>query len=98
MCASAAQAAAKPREVVSNRGTARRKLCGKNMRICGNYHIFAARKFGNGCDSMNPNADYYAIILLLRRLKESGLFSEKELQKTAAKIKAELGATLIISL
>lgn len=47
---------------------------------------------------MNPNADYYAIILLLRRLKESGLFTEKELEKTAAKIKAEMGATLIISL
>lgn len=47
---------------------------------------------------MKQNINFYAIILLLRKLRDSGVFTEKELRKTAARIAAENGVSLIISL
>ena len=41
---------------------------------------------------MDQNVNYYGIILLLRQLRESGSFSEKELQRVAARIAADSGA------
>lgn len=35
---------------------------------------------------MDQNVNYYGIILLLRQLRESGSFSEKELRSVAARI------------
>ena len=47
---------------------------------------------------MNKNIDFYGIILLLRKLRDNGLFTEKELRKVASRIAAENGVELIISL
>lgn len=47
---------------------------------------------------MKQNINFYGIILLLRKLRDSGMFTEKELRKAAARIAAESGASLIISL
>ena len=33
---------------------------------------------------MNPNINYYGIVILLRKLRECGIFTEKELRKIAA--------------
>ena len=41
---------------------------------------------------MDQNVNYYGIILLLRQLRESGSFSEKELRRVAARIAADSGA------
>ena len=38
---------------------------------------------------MDQNVNYYGIILLLRQLRESGSFSEKELRRVAARIAAD---------
>ncbi len=38
---------------------------------------------------MDQNVNYYGIILLLRQLRESGSFSEKELRRAAARIAAD---------
>ena len=38
---------------------------------------------------MDQNVNYYGIILLLRQLRESGRFSEKELRRVAARIAAD---------
>ena len=46
---------------------------------------------------MDQNVNYYGIILLLRQLRESGSFSEKEL-RVAARIAADSGADIMISL
>ena len=35
---------------------------------------------------MNPNINYYGIVLLLRKLRECGIFTEKELRKIASRI------------
>ncbi|MDY5509130.1 MULTISPECIES: hypothetical protein [Oscillospiraceae] len=47
---------------------------------------------------MDQNINYYGIILLLRQLLESGSFSEKELRRVAARIAADSGADIMISL
>ena len=47
---------------------------------------------------MDQNVNYYGIILLLRQLRESGSFSEKELRSVAARIAADSGADIMISL
>ena len=47
---------------------------------------------------MDQNINYYSIILLLRQLLESGGFSEKELRMVAARIAADSGADIMISL
>ena len=41
---------------------------------------------------MNPNINYYGIVILLRKLRECGIFTEKELRKIAARIAADNGA------
>ena len=46
---------------------------------------------------MDQNVNYYGIILLLRQLRESGSFSEKELRRVA-RIAADSGADIMISL
>ena len=33
---------------------------------------------------MDPNINYYGIVILLRKLRECGIFTEKELRKIAA--------------
>ena len=38
---------------------------------------------------MNPNINYYGIVILLRKLRECGNFTEKELERIAAKIAAD---------
>ena len=47
---------------------------------------------------MDQNVNYYGIILLLRPLRESGSFGEKELRRVAARIAADSGADIMISL
>lgn len=47
---------------------------------------------------MNTNINYYGIVILLRKLRECGNFTEKELERIAAKIAADNGAEIIISL
>ena len=46
---------------------------------------------------MDQNVNYYGIILLLRQLLESGSFSEKELQRAAARIAADIMISLRFS-
>lgn len=40
---------------------------------------------------MNPNINFYGIVILLRKLRECGIFTEKELRKIAARIAADSG-------
>ena len=47
---------------------------------------------------MNKDINFYGVILLLRKLRDSGLFAEKELRKVASRIAAETSVELIISL
>ena len=47
---------------------------------------------------MDKNINYYGIILLLRKLRDNGLFTEKELRNVASRIAAENNVELIISL
>lgn len=47
---------------------------------------------------MDPNADYLGIVALLHGLREHGLISSSEAKKIAARLKARLGADIIISL
>ena len=47
---------------------------------------------------MDQNINYYGIILLLRQLRERGSFSEQELRRVAARIAADRGADIMISL
>ncbi len=47
---------------------------------------------------MDQNINFYGIILMLRKLRDNGFFTEKELKKVAARIAAENGTKLIISL
>ena len=48
--------------------------------------------------TMDKDINYYGIILLLRKLRDNGLFTEKELRKVASRIAAENSIELIISL
>ena len=47
---------------------------------------------------MDKDINFYGIILLLRKLRDNGLFTEKELQKVASRIAAENSVELLISL
>ena len=38
---------------------------------------------------MNPNINFYGIVILLRKLRECGIFTEKELRKIAARIASD---------
>ena len=48
--------------------------------------------------TMNKDINFYGIILLLRKLRDNGLFTEKELKNVASRIAAENSVELIISL
>ena len=61
------------------------------------YLCRKAKSRKRGAD-MDQNVNYYGIILLLRQLRESGSFSEKELRRVAARIAADSGADIMISL
>lgn len=47
---------------------------------------------------MNKDVNFYGIILMLRKLRDSGLFTEMELRNVASRIAAENSVELIISL
>ena len=47
---------------------------------------------------MNPDINYYGIVILLRKLQECGEFTEKELRKIAARIAADNGVEVVIFL
>ena len=47
---------------------------------------------------MNPDINYYGIVILLRKLQECGKFTEKELRKIAARIAADNGVEVVIFL
>ena len=47
---------------------------------------------------MNRDINFYGIMILLRKLRESGSFTEKELRKIAARIAADNGVEVMISL
>ena len=47
---------------------------------------------------MNPNINYYGIVILLRKLRECGIFTEKELRKIAARIAADNGVEVMFFL
>ena len=46
----------------------------------------------------NPNINYYGIVILLRKLRECGIFTEKELRKIAARIAADNGVEVMFFL
>ena len=52
------------------------------------------RKIQKRGADMDQNVNYYGIILLLRQLRESGSFSEKELRRAAARIVADIMISL----
>ena len=58
-----------------------------------NYYSIIQGEF-----DMDQNINFYGIILMLRKLRDNGFFTEKELKKVAARIAAESGTELIISL
>ena len=47
---------------------------------------------------MNPNADYLGMINLLRSLRANALISAAQAKKIAARLMAQLGADIILSL
>ena len=47
---------------------------------------------------MDPNINYYGIVILLRKLRECGSFTEKELKKIAARIAADSGVEVMFFL
>lgn len=47
---------------------------------------------------MNANVDYLGLLNLLRGLRDRGLLSEAETKKIAARLHAELGATIFVRL
>lgn len=61
-------------------------------------HISAAKYIKEGEFNMDQNINFYGIILMLRKLRDNEFFTEKELRKVAARIAAESGVELIISL
>ena len=48
--------------------------------------------------TMDPNINYYGIVILLRKLRECGSFTEKELRKIAARIAADNGVEVMFFL
>lgn len=58
-----------------------------------NYYSIIQGEF-----DMDQNINFYGIILMLRKLRDNDFFTEKELRKVAARIAAESGVELIISL
>ena len=48
--------------------------------------------------TMDPNINYYGIVILLRKLRECGIFTEKELRKIAARIAADNGVEVMFFL
>ena len=48
--------------------------------------------------NMNPNINFYGIVILLRKLRECGIFTEKELRKIAARIAADNGVEVMFFL
>ena len=47
---------------------------------------------------MNANVDCLGLLNLLRGLRDRGLLSEEEMKKIAARLRAELGATIFVRL
>ena len=47
---------------------------------------------------MNPNINFYGIVILLRKLRECGIFTEKELRRIAARIAADNGVEVMFFL
>ena len=47
---------------------------------------------------MNPNINYYGIVILLRKLRECGSFTKKELKKIVARIAADSGVEVVFFL
>ncbi len=47
---------------------------------------------------MNNMIDFCGIIVLLRKLKETGTFTEEELERVAARIAADTNVKIVISL
>lgn len=47
---------------------------------------------------MNANIDYLGLLNLLRGLRDRGLLNEAETKKIAARLRAELGATIFVRL
>lgn len=47
---------------------------------------------------MDPNINYYGIVILLRKLRECGIFYKKELRKIAARIAADNGVEVMFFL
>ena len=47
---------------------------------------------------MNANVAYLGLLNLLRGLRDRGLLSEEEMKKIAARLRAELGATIFVRL
>ena len=47
---------------------------------------------------MNPNINFYGIVILLRKLRECGIFTERELRKIAARIAADNGVEVMFFL
>ena len=47
---------------------------------------------------MNPNINFYGIVILLRKLRECGSFTEKELRKIAARIATDNGVEVMFFL
>ena len=47
---------------------------------------------------MKDNINYLGMVNLLRSLQAAGLVSRKETQKIAARLKAEIGSDVIVSL
>ena len=45
-----------------------------------------------------PNINFYGIVILLRQLRECGIFTEKELRKIAARIAADNGVDVMFFL
>lgn len=48
--------------------------------------------------TMNNTIDFCGIIVLLRKLKETGAFTEEELERVAARIAADTNVKIVISL
>ena len=47
---------------------------------------------------MDPNINYYGIVILLRKLRECSIFTEKELRKIVARIAADSGVEVVFFL
>lgn len=60
--------------------------------------VFISQDISRKETTMNKDINFYGIILLLRKLRDNGLFTEKELRKVAGRIAVENGVELIISL